>query len=132
MERRPKGRRKGDNMNINISEETANAIVKALEKQAAASDSTIAEIAAARDALAVMHEFITEEIGDNVYLKLVGLYGIAERYAYFRNVGVGCFEFTGDIRYASKLTREEAAKELERKGYYINLYNARDMIVERA
>ena len=82
-------------MNINISEETANAIVKALEKQAAASDSTIAEIAAARDALAVMHEFITEEIGDNVYVKLIGLYGEPERYAYFHEISYGSFDFTG-------------------------------------
>lgn len=118
-------------MQINISEETAKTIIAALEKQAAGANSTLGEIAAARDALAVMNEFVDEEIGGSAYVKLIGLYGDAERYAYFHKIGDGCFDFTGNKKYASELTREEAAKVLQHKDYYINMYAARDMIAEK-
>ena len=48
-------------MQINISEETAKAIIKALEKQINSERSTLGEIVAAREALEIMREFSEAE-----------------------------------------------------------------------
>lgn len=115
-------------MQINISEETANAIVKALEKQAADKNSTIGEIVAAREALAVMNEFIAEENNVRVYIKLTGIKALDGKTLYFSRVG----EFTARKEFARTLTRTQAAKMLLYKEFYINAYGAADMIAERA
>lgn len=50
-------------MQINISEETTNTIVKALERQISDKNSTIGEIVAAREALEIINEFSSAERG---------------------------------------------------------------------
>jgi hypothetical protein len=67
---------------------------------------------------------------EKVYVKMIGLYGLPNRNAYFRKQGSGCFDFVNDKKYASALTVPEAVKITLAADWYCKGYNAEKMILE--
>ncbi len=49
--------------------------------------------------------------------------------AYFRNQGIGCFDFVSDKKFASKFTKEEAEAITKHTDYYIRMYGASEMAI---
>ena len=66
-----------------------------------------------------------------MYIKMVGLYGMENHKAYFREIGDGCFDFVNDKKFASDITREEAEKIMESQDWYLKQYNAEFMFMMR-
>lgn len=64
-----------------------------------------------------------------MYLKLVGLYGLDDCVAWFRQLGL-CYDFVNDKKYASELTPEYAERIISSKDYYIKQYNAKDLVID--
>ena len=64
-----------------------------------------------------------------VYIK--NLYGINDgRKAYYRNQGIGCFDFVNQKKFASDLTKGEVAKIIEHSDFYKNMYKANEIGTE--
>lgn len=67
------------------------------------------------------------------YIYLENLYGIDYgRKAYYRKLGVGCFDFVNSKEYASALTKEEAEQIMSYEEWYKNQYKASAMEIEEA
>ena len=65
-----------------------------------------------------------------MYMKLVNLYGIKGRNAWYQKSGDGCFNFTPDRNRASYLTESECT-ELERNAeWYCKQFNAEKLVVD--
>ena len=65
-----------------------------------------------------------------VYVKMINLYRLSDNAAYFRKQGTGCFDFSWDKAYASKLTIQEATKIMAYADWYCKQYNAEKMVIE--
>ena len=62
---------------------------------------------------------------------LKGLYGLDNgTKAYYRKQGKCCFDFVGDVQFASDLTIKECVDILSQKGWYMRQYNASEMLIE--
>lgn len=65
-----------------------------------------------------------------MYIKMIGLYGMENRKAYYHKIRDGYF-FASDKKYASNITREEAEKIMENQDWYLKQYNAEFMVMIR-
>ena len=62
-----------------------------------------------------------------MYVKMSGLYGMSDSYAYYQKIGDGCFQFTYDRKHATDMSEAECRNVLKHGEWYMNQYNA-DMI----
>lgn len=62
-------------------------------------------------------------------IKMMGLYGLDNTKAYFRNIGDGCFDFVNNKICASNLSSKEAEEVMKHKDWYLNAYKADFMFI---